>query len=465
MTNLLDRSAVPTPQRVRAGPPTSHHRPSMQMLRTATILALVAGTTATDVGAQGTIRGVLHDSLRSAAPIAGAEVALLGANRRVTTDAQGRFEFTGVSVGKAVVAFWAPWLDSLALPAMQAELQVGSGSTTELRLATPSRAAYQRAVCGAPLDAGAGILIGEVRNLEGAPLAGVPVGARWTETVFAAGKMERSTVATLDTANASGFYRLCGVPIDAEVSLVAATDEVRSGDLTVGLAGSPVRRRDLTVAPASAVARVRGVVIGPDSQPMAGATVALHDDSARVARTDAQGRFLLEGVPRRSGQLLIRALGFSPRVESLEPYADDIELEPVAIERLPPELAAVNVTAERGTLAKLAFDERRKSGLGSFVTDSMLANAPQVNSAVVASFLPRVALQSTRRGPMIMMRRGMEFCRPRFFLDGLWMGTVTAEEEQDAFRRAKRVESYTANEMPAQFNDFSGCGAVVIWTR
>ena len=66
---------------------------------------------------------------------------------------------------------------------------------------------------------------------------------------------------------------------------------------------------------------------------------------------------------------------------------------------------------------------------------------------------------------MLQLRRGSGFCRPRFFIDGYDNGNISAEEEGSLMARAKRVEVYTASNAPPQFNDFDGCGVVVVWTR
>jgi hypothetical protein len=78
---------------------------------------------------------------------------------------------------------------------------------------------------------------------------------------------------------------------------------------------------------------------------------------------------------------------------------------------------------------------------------------------------PRTAIQQTRQGPMLMMRRGAVFCRPRFFVDGYDNGNIPVEEEALIMGLAKRIEIYTANFTPPKFNDFDGCGVVVIWTK
>ena len=415
--------------------------------------------------AQGIIRGTVHDSLRTQRPVAGAEVVLLGANRRAVTDERGRFEFLDVPVGPAQIAFWAPWLDTLALPPIQSWLQVSGEAVTEARLATPSLPNYQRAVCGTTLPATDGILIGEVRGPDGLGLAEVAVGARWHETLIGVGQVDRRQRAALDTTNASGFYALCGVPRDAEYALVAGTDAVASGEVVLAVADAPIRRRDLVAGPWDVVARVRGRVVGPDGQPIAGVTVAVSGDSARRARTDEAGRFLLDGVPRRTTQFVARAIGFVPALAELDLMDTELELEDVRLAKVPQELSSVTVTGEPMTAAALQFEYRRERGLGSFVTDSALARLPVINSTNVSAMVPRTAVQQSRQGPMLMIRRGFGFCRPRFYIDGYDNGDLSAEEEGSVMSRAKRIEVYTANAAPPQFNDFDGCGAVVIWTR
>ncbi len=97
------------------------------------VLALLA---AAPLRAQGTIRGVLFDSLRTRAGIPGVEVVLLGAGRRATTDGRGRFEFLDVPVGAAEVAWGSPSLDSLGLPPLRARVNVANAAVVDVRLAT-----------------------------------------------------------------------------------------------------------------------------------------------------------------------------------------------------------------------------------------------------------------------------------------------------------------------------------------
>lgn len=427
--------------------------------------AATAGLNAGALNAQGILRGALFDSLRTSRPVAGAVVVLLGANRRATTDQRGRFEFTDVPEGVVKVAYWAPWLDSLALPALEVATTARAGAITNVRLASPSRASYQRAVCGATFGTTDGILLGEVRGVAGGALAGIAVGARWHETLVSVGQLERRQRASLDTTNASGFYALCGVPTDAEFALVAGSDSVATGEIVLGLDGASAMRRDLIAGPWGDVGRVRGRIIGPDSMPLVGATVAIAGDTSRLTRTDSSGRFVLANVPRRSTQFVARAIGFQPALRARDLLETESELDDLMLERVPQELSTVTVTGEPLTAGRLQFDQRAARGLGSFISDSMLAGMPVVNSTLISMLAPRTMAQQTRQGPMLMVRRGAGFCRPRFFIDGYDNGNIPAEEEGSLMARAKRVEIYTANFAPPQFNDFDGCGAVVVWTK
>lgn len=67
-----------------------------------------------------------------------------------------------------------------------------------------------------------------------------------------------------------------------------------------------------------------------------------------------------------------------------------------------------------------------------------------------------------------MLRRGSAFCNPRFINNGIDEGVLVHEragEQWFLLERAKRIEVYTANQAPARYNDFDGCGVVVAWTR
>lgn len=417
------------------------------------------------VQAQGSIRGSVIDSLRSGGPVEGAPVVLMGANRRTVTEQGGRFEFTDLAPGTYTVAYWAPWLDSLGLPALQRQVQVRGSRAERVTLSTPSRATVQRAVCGDVLTDEQGILIGEVRDGEGNPGAGIGVFARWLETIIQGREVAQGTMAAADTATAAGSYVLCGVPLDAEFTLRAVgAGGVGSGELLVK-AGASIARRDIIVGAPGATLRITGRVVRENGAPIAGATVLVAGDSGQAVRADDDGRFVIPATARRSSQLIVRSLGYVPLVRSVDPFDAQLDLDDVTLEVAPRELATVTVTGQAMTAAQAQFETRRqRSAGGVFVDEGELQKMGVISSNTVGQMNPRVAVQQTPRGPMMMMRRGSEFCRPRFFIDGYDFRDITADEENSFLRVAKRVEMYTANNAPTEFNDFNGCGSIVIWT-
>lgn len=438
------------------------------MIRCALLtLALVASSPR--AGAQGAIRGVLTDSLITGRPVPNAEVVLLGAGRKVATDADGRFDFESLPAGRYTIAFWAPWLDSLGLPPLQRDVDVIAGRSSISLLGTPSPASYQLAVCGTALDREQGVLIGEVRDTSGLPVAGVGVNARWTETIIGQGRLDRQVVASVDTTDGLGLYALCGVPVGSEVALRAiGAERTISGEIIIAI-GAPVVRRDLAIAPPGAVARVQGRVVGLAGEPIPGAAIAIAGDTARVARADAQGRFVLDSVPRRSTQLIARALGFVPFLANVELVDESVDVDEIPLERVPPELEAVVVRGEAMPVSRLAFEQRKSANTGGrFIGDVELARIPVVTVGAIVGMVQRAS-----RGPVVpggeppdfRLERNGAPCRPLFFVDGFREGVLTGSEQEDRFRRAKRIEIYRAAFAPPQFTDFEGCGAVVIWTR
>jgi hypothetical protein len=437
----------------------------------ATLFALGAGIPSPLV-AQGTVRGVLHDSLRTQAPLADAEVVLIGASKRTRTDRNGRFAFSDVPAGTHTVAFWAPWLDSIAVPAIRRQVEVRGSGTVTADLATPSRRTFQLALCGVELEPEQSILIGEILGPDFIPLPDVGVNARWNETILGTGVFERQLVASADTSDDAGMYALCGLPTGSEVALRAIGAEgTRSGEII--LAVEPVaQRRDLVVASPQTTGRLRGRVVGPGGDPIAMASVAISGDSTATVRTREDGGFTLEGVPRRSLQLIARAVGFVPLLTDVQVTEADVELDDIALQRVPPELEAVIVEGRQITAAQLEFDVRRQRGMGSYITDEQMERLPMPTVSAISSLLPRTRAVGSGTKTMLMLQRqsfgGGQItttCNPRFFVDGYDNGYIDAEEQEWLIRRAKRMEVYTAQTAPPRYNDFGGCGVVIIWTR
>ena len=427
--------------------------------------------TARPSGAQVTIRGTLVDSLRGG-PVPGATLQLLGATQSATTDRDGRFRFDAVGPGPWRLGYWAPWLDSLGLPALERRLPMQTSGTIDVTLATPSLTTLQRTRCGTALPEGQGILLGEIRRADGTSIAQAGVSARWEETRLGRGMLERSPMATVDSTSSDGMFFLCGVPVGSEITMRAtAGDRGRSGEIVVRV-GRAVQRRDLTIAPSTLTTRLRGRVLNESGAPIALAAIVPLGDSLLSARTDSTGAFTLEGWPRRSSQLLVRALGFEPRTLDIEPTEAVVELDTLQLSRIPPQLAAVLIEGRQVSVEELEFDERRRLGLGTHLGDKELGRLPIISVDAVGNMIPRAQVVGNAFTRQIVFRRVTmtggtmsQFCSPQFWVDGVNVRNLEPDEQSLYIRNAKRIEAYQANFAPPRFTDFNGCGSVVIWTR
>ncbi len=438
-------------------------------------VALILGS-ARQLEAQGTIRGVLFDSLRTAAPVPRAEIILVETGRRTASDAAGRFVFNDLPAGSHTVAYHDTWLDSLGLPALERTVSLSAGGApVELVLSTPSPADYQRARCGTELTSKQGILFGEVWGSDGLPRERFPVAARWTEVVIGPGQIDHRLIATVDTTTESGMFILCGVPTDGEASLragAAADSAEGSGELLVAMEGATIRRRDLVVGEPGATVRMRGRILGADGRPLPNVAILLIGDTTHRATTDSSGRFVMT-AQRRSTQILLRAIGHQPELISFDPLDDQLELPDVALRRAAKELATVTVTGAPMTVRRLEFEQRRLANPGGrFFDDEELAKLPVVTIGAIVAQVPRASqppLKYSLGGepPPFQLSFNSLPCDPLFFVDGHREGrnpSVSGGQQADFFQRAKRMEIYRGAFTPPQYSDFTGCGAVVIWT-
>lgn len=409
----------------------------------------------------GVITGILHDSLLRGGPVSGADVVLTGTGRSARTDSLGRFRFDDVAPGTWRVAFTALWLDSVAVAPLAGVVEVVAGERAAVALSTPSPDTWQSAVCGRPLSAGLGAMLGDVADAGGRPAADVRVRARWRELTVGPGIRRWEDLATSDTTDATGVFVLCGVPLDATFELRAGDDTLGSDELLVPAAGEVVRRMDLVIGPADRTFTLRGSIVGDSGQAIAGASVRLSREPERGVFADGAGSFSLDGVPARSTALTIRAIGFAPRRVAVDPRRPDDTLR-VALDRIPVELMEVEVTERPFAALAAAFEERRRYYTGTFLDSADLSRLPVITPAAVAERVPR----ARGAGSSIVLARGPGWCSPRLFVDG---GEIPRPLPGGALKewlqRAKRIEVYRAAFAPARFADFDGCGAIVIWTN
>ncbi len=470
----------------------------MRLSRTLIALTLAALTGFPDATrAQGTIRGVVFDSLLAKAPLAGAHVVIEGAPHSAVTDRFGRYTLRDVPAGPQLLTFYHPTLDSLEMSVPLRPVEVPARGTATLALAIPSVRGLSRQLCDVPPPDATAIVFGLARVAEdGRALPGATVSIRWYEVEINAGvarQVER--YASAETAE-NGRYVLCGVPNDIDLTMRVAIGRQSTGMLHLGLDRDEIARRDARVsltdsaawaddAPSDAVAgdsvatirapgsaRLRVRVRDANGRPVAGAVVGVRGTAAS-ATTGADGSGIIVGAPAGSQTVVARSIGRSPTVRVLALTPQGETSAEFRLSKLPTQLPTVAVTGVRDSPSDAAWEARRKSGFGHFFTEKDLSAVR--NSNAIWARIPGVYLSyssSVGSDPMPTMTApiptpGQMRCVPAVWLDGSRQPWIDPWELRLLVLGAKRMEVYTRQvEVPAVYvTPGVLCGAIIIWTQ
>jgi hypothetical protein len=230
--------------------------------------------------------------------------------------------------------------------------------------------------------------------------------------------------------------------------------------------------RGAASAAAAPTGALAGVVRDTAGTPRPGAQVRLSGVAEREARTDAAGRFRLDGLPLGTGTLLVRSIGLAPqRVPVAVRLGDPAEVE-VTVQRVAV-LTGVTVRAMRarrsGAVADVAG--RQRLGFGHYVDTTLLRQTQSVRAALTRVPFADVryergawAVYFRQPGQSVYASAGQTMCQAKVVVDGLpstWdlVNTMSPDEIWmiEVYRRA--------TEVPAQYQTLAGlCGSVLIWT-
>ncbi len=441
---------------------------------------------APDARAQGTIRGVVTDSLLSRAPLAGATVVAQGARTRATTDRLGRFVLRDVPAGAHAITFLHPLLDSLDATAPVQMVLVRDRETSIVALGMPSANSLSRANCGEPLEMAAALVFGVVRDAErGEPLAGALVRANWFEWRISSDVSPEAKRVESDTTDADGRYVLCGVPNDIAVTLVASAHGQMTGELALDLDHLDIGRRDLLLSRDDTAARIpppassgdagrwvrpRGsaavevTVLDPYGKAVPDARVGIRGTEF-VGTTGRDGRVRLMGLPSGTQVLVVRRPGNIP-ITRLVPLrnAPDNRFT-VQLGASTTVLPAVSVVRPRPNRTETMIRQRRSSAMGRIYDAAALARA--ANPEHFWRTVPGVTLKNDGAyvKPWLTNSVGKE-CEPVVWIDGAVSRYSTGWEIQEYLRNARQLEVYArAEQRPVEFITSEDCGALVIWTK
>ena len=226
-------------------------RPQLVGLREQGSLVLrvnnLQGDLVLDSGA-GIIEGVVLDS-EGSNPVEQV-VVVLDDGTQVTTDEDGRFQFTSLSEGYYGLRMSNPALDSLGLSAESVFFEVSPGEVTSARLRVASLDTVMTEKCvPGDLSTYEGILTGFALDERGDPLSGARVSVLWEEVERRGGNL--GTVARVLTTSEladDGFFLICGLPRDRSVDITVEWNGMESRPERFQLSQTQlVSRRDVTI--------------------------------------------------------------------------------------------------------------------------------------------------------------------------------------------------------------------------
>ncbi len=241
------------------------------------------------------------------------------------------------------------------------------------------------------------------------------------------------------------------------------------------------------LAPQVAAQGAMSGIVRDDStgRPLPGVEVLL-DRTEHRTLTNAQGRYLLGGVPAGRYSAIFRAVGHVPVRMDVAIVAGDTIRANATLVRSDVVLDPIEVIGEtprpRGNGLE-AFEERRRMGFGKFIDSTEMRRSEHVRLddllqrhgvAIVHAGRFTIAVNPRYRG----MSGGYN-CAMSVFLDGIQLGeggrvgASSIDAERLDVRNLIRTHQLTAAEIylgaasvPIQFGGASGsCGAIVLWSR
>lgn len=440
------------------------------------------------------LEGRVHDSLTTA-PLAGAVITVTqpatGLYLTARTDAAGRYQVDSVPAGRVSIGVVTGFLDSLEVQLPPRDLQVAAGERVVIDFATPSRATLFAAACpGLPVAKGRGAIVGHILDADReSPLANATVVVSWSDI----GLDLRSLKATSDTraveikADAQGMYRVCNLPTDTYVAMqiqhggkastaVQATIRENAGVMVQHLSMSASSAREIAAAEAdSASARdtvtrqLRGTAsVTGRVRDVTGATVAGVQvrvlEGASVTRSDADGRFTLEGLPAGTQLLEARRVGFLLVQRPVELRSGRTVEEDVLLAKIV-SLDSVRIVAQRSRYQEFERRAGTSTAAAALLTDTKLAqfNLTQTSDLFKGRVLG-FDLAGSGVDTKVRSMRGVGSlrgdCYANVVIDGMQRQDINLISPRDI----GAIEVYRgAAGAPPEYDAM--CGLILIWTK
>jgi hypothetical protein len=454
-------------------------------MRTFTAFALLvcAGSPLAAQHASGRIEGRITDSVH-VGPLMDAQVTAtrVDAARETTyyarTDDRGRYQFQSLATGRYALRFVSHLLDSLQYGGNAPVVDVTADRPTRADLAVPSGKTLRALACpGVAFPDGTGALMGIVTDAESAkPLEGAQIAVAWSDlSIDSSSAIVADDRAAKITVDASGQYRLCGLPTNDPLLLqvqhagragavlrmkIPDASGVLVRDLSFSASGAS-RLTDTTNLPngATGTARLYGTVRDPNGAPVAGALVKVLGTVASM-HSDDKGGYAFSDLPAGTQEIDVRQFGFGVARGPVELRNGqrthlDVQLQKVT------SLSAVNVVATRSTNYP-EFEARRKEALGGrFLDEEQIRKLNLHTVTDYVNFLPGFRAVHERWGATRFFSIRDPDCQPVVLLDDQPIASLT-DLPTPTMLGAVEVYTSTAGSPPS---NRSMCGTIIFWTK
>jgi Carboxypeptidase regulatory-like domain len=424
------------------------------------------------------IAGVVIDSLNGRF-LTGADVMIEGINATIVTDSLGKFRIDSLPPGTYQVGVFHPLLDTLGLTIATKPFHVGPDSATFIVLAVPSAATIIRRACPVrPRAQGTSAVIGQVHDPETLlPVAGAEVSIAWSQIdVSKQTGVRRTPHVIYDSTDATGAFRLCGLPNSMQATLQAKRGKSVTAEIPVALGEeeSELFARTLLLSRIDSGAKVGNATVS--GRVVLEGAVANNGSRVEVVGTDQvvmtndKGEFTITKLPSGSQVLLARHLGFGAQTVAVDLTSRQAQRVTIKLPKFVAMIDPVVVNARRAAnLDRVGFSQRQKTGMGYYIGPEQLKDRNPNYVTDILRTAPGLRITSSPDGDVVSSSRnvGLGDCVQYFVDDVPWQSVEPGDVNQ--FVNAPEVvavEVYQGSQVPAQFSRGTGsCTTIVIWTR
>lgn len=418
------------------------------------------------------LAGVIRDSLSGRA-IPDAQLFLREAGRVAVTDSVGRFTLGAVRPGIHTLQVNTPSLDSLGSASVKRLLVVDSLAAQQVFV--PSLRQALSGLCDKRASLSStgvltvihGVVLRTVTS-DSSSLDTTPafVRAVWLDP------QTRSPVRYTASADADGQYRLCGLPPDVPIDLVAERGSKSSVPIRAQLRGaSPYGVKQFDVESRGATeGSVRGVVVDNLQRTVSGALVSI-DSLAMRAITDMTGEYRFPRALAGQYHVTVQRLGFAPvdTVITVPANTDaTITLRVAALARLAPPLPTADDSGA-AAVQRAAFDTRRR-GAGEYISRDRFERAedkplPELLRALPGTYITTFGL----RGAVMRSKATTFSCPSTIVLDERPIYAGVGDPPDLSLFSAAQIEAVewydSEKKVPREFRGLAQCGLLVLHAR